>query len=150
MNKYLTKLKNNSNTPQECTDKTDKTQKTKLKTLRVVTDKTDIFPPMKFAVLENQIIRALRMRGDSEEEIQEVIDDCGSDYEESSWPELFDYFEGIEQDLIPPKEAKCKNCQNWTKDHIGDGTGLGKCSVQKRILPWPNNVCNQWNGEEYQ
>lgn len=146
MNKYLARLKNNSDTLQGRTDKTDKTQKTKLKTLRVVTDKTDRFPPMKFEVLKTQITRALRLRGDSEEEIQEVIDDCGSYYEESSWPGLFDYFEGIEQDLIPPKGAKCKNCLNWTKDPIGDGTGLGKCSAQSQILPWPNNICNRWNG----
>ena len=107
----------------------------------------DKLPAMKFAVLETQIIRALRLRGDDAENIREVINDCRNDYDKTSWPELYDYYEEIEQKYTLPEDDKCSNCQNWTKDHIGDGSGLGKCSAQSTILPWPNNVCNAWKGE---
>ena len=108
----------------------------------------DKLPAMKFEVLKNQIVRALRLRGDDEENIREVINDCQNDYDKTSWPELYDYFEKVEQKHTLSEEAKCKNCRNWAKDHIGDGTGLGRCDVQSQILAWPGNVCSAWKGVE--
>lgn len=100
---------------------------------------------IKFKISENQIIGALPLRGNDQENIDQAIIDCATDYDESSWPELFDYFQKIEQELTS-KNITCSKCQQFKPDSIGDGSGIGSCAtgINRPGLLWSGQqACTQ-------
>jgi len=44
-------------------------------------------------------------------------------------------------------EYQCQQCQQWLRDAIGDGLGIGQCLINSRpdLLKWPKqNACKQF------
>lgn len=65
--------------------------------------------------------------------------------DESSWPELFDYFKEVEL-RYSPMNLTCSGCNHFIPDQVGDGTGIGKCAiaVKRSVLLWPRQTaCSQ-------
>lgn len=59
--------------------------------------------------------------------------------------------QSIEQNEIDPLAQNltpsCKDCTQWQRDKIGDGTGIGLCllNIRPDLLKWPNReACNQF------
>lgn len=49
-----------------------------------------------------------------------------------------------------PPEKTCRLCQNWERDQVGDGTGMGMCklNINPAQLKWPNiTACSSYKGE---